>query len=397
MSSTGHPRNDDTGPRVRTDIVDRFLASVGELMQRQSRLEALYRATPLGEQNRDFGEELASMEHVVRDLRRRALDIRTTPLRRVLERLPRLASELARDLGKRVRVELIGEEVEVDRAILDHLDEPLLHIVRNAVDHGIEMPEDRTRAAKDPVGTIRITARRTGGRLKLSIEEDGAGIDVETVRKRAIERGLLVEMVAEDLPPERICELIFEPGISTRSEVTAVSGRGVGMDAVKRTLEGLGGSITVHDRPGQGTAFEIDLPVMAALQRVLVLDVRSARVAVPMTQIEAVVAEREAGVERADVDMFFVFQEEPLPLIDLAERMGLACESGRSAGAVAVLEARGFRFGLRVDRAIGDLEVFVRQVPAPLDRLNALGGVAILPDGVPVFLLELGALVESFA
>lgn len=383
--------------RVRAEVVDRFLSSVGELMQRQSRLEALYRALPLAAQDPDFGEELARMENVVRELRRRALDIRTTPLRRVLERLPRLANDLARELGKRVRVEIAGEEIEVDRTILDHLDEPLLHLVRNAVDHGLEPPDTRERLGKDPAGTIRISAACAAGRLTLCIEEDGAGIDVEAVRKRAVERGLLLEMVAEDLPPERICELIFESGISTRDAVTEVSGRGVGLDAVKRAIEGLGGSIAVRNRPGGGTAFEIDLPTMAALQRVLVLEAKGARVAIAMTQIEAVLAERDARVERPDMDAFFVFQEEPLPLLDLAEQIGLGARAARATGAVVVLEARGFRFGLLVDRALADREVFVREVPLPLDRISVLGGVAILPDGAPVFLLDLGSLVESFA
>ena len=205
--------------RVRTEAVDRFLSAVGELMQRQARLEELHRDSPLWEGHGEFGEQLEGMENVVRELRRRALDIRTTPVRRVLDRMPRVAAELARELGKRVRVELRGEEVEVDRAILDHLDDPLLHLVRNAVDHGIESPEERERAGKSPFGTIVLSAARVAGRLRVRLEEDGRGIDIEGVRRCAVERGLLLEMVAEDLPPERISELIFEAGISTRDIV----------------------------------------------------------------------------------------------------------------------------------------------------------------------------------
>ena len=381
--------------RVRTEAVDRFLASVGELMQRQARLEELHRAAPLWDQHGEFGEQLDGMEHAVRELRRRALDIRTTPVRRVLERLPRVASELARELGKRVRVELRGEEVEVDRAILDHLDDPLLHLVRNAIDHGIETPAQRERAGKDPVGSLLVSASSAAGRLRVRLEEDGRGIDVESVRRRAVERGLLLEMVAEDLPPERICELIFEPGLSTREAVTEVSGRGVGMDVVKRTIEGLGGSVSLENRVGEGTAIELELPTMAALQRVIVLEVGSERVALPVSQLEAVLAVGEAEVERAGFDAFFVYKDEPLPLLDLAEHMGLR-PLGGDRGNVLVLETRGFRFGLLVDRAVADLEVFVRETPEPLSCHKALGGVTILPDGDPVFLLEPAPLVESF-
>ena len=167
-------------------------------MQRQARLEVLYRDAPAWELHRELREELDGMENVVRELRRRALDIRTTSVRRVLQRLPRTASDIARALGKRARVELLGEEVEVDRAVLDHLDDPLLHLVRNAVDHGIEPPEERVRKGKDPVGTIRLSASQASGRLYVTVEEDGRGIDLEKVRQRAVERGLLAEMVAED-------------------------------------------------------------------------------------------------------------------------------------------------------------------------------------------------------
>ena len=365
-------------------------------MQRQARLEALHRDAPAWELHREFSEELDGMEKVVRELRRRALDIRTTSVRRVLQRIPRTANDLARSLGKRVRVELVGEEVEVDRAILDHLDEPLLHLVRNAVDHGIETPEERKRAGKDPVGTIRLSATQSSGRLYVQVEEDGRGIDLEKVRQRAVERGLVAEMVAEDLPAERICELIFEPGISTRDEVTEVSGRGVGMDAVKRGVESLGGSVTLANRPGAGTLAEIELPTMVALQRVLVLEVGTERVVIPVGQLQSVLSVAEAQVERAGIDAFFVFKDEPLPLLDLSEHIGLGPSPTRSSANVLVFETRGFGFGLLIDRAVSDLEVFVREVPDLLAGIKVLGGIAILPDGDPVFLLEPGSLVESF-
>jgi two-component system chemotaxis sensor kinase CheA len=381
--------------RVRTETVDRFLAAVGELMQRQARLETLHRSAPFWAEYREFGEELDGMEHVVRELRRRALDIRTTPVRRVLERLPRVASELARELSKRVRVELAGEKVELDRAVLDHVNEPLLHLLRNAVDHGIETPETRERAGKPPVGCIRVGASRVGGRVRIRLEEDGGGIDVEAVRRKAVERGLLLDAVAEDLPVERICELVFEPGISAREAVSEVSGRGVGLDAVKRTVEGLGGSISVETEPGHGTAFEMDLPSMVALQRVLVLELDGERVALPAVRVESVLGADEGRVEGAAVDAFFVFKDEPIPLLDLAYALGLPSRPEGGGGSVVVLETQGFRLGLRVDRAVADLEVFVREVPAVLAPLDLVGGVAILPDGVPVFLLEVAALMEE--
>ncbi len=382
--------------RVRTDLVDRFLASVGELMQRQARLAALHRKAPIWDGQHAFGEELDLMENVVRDLRRRALDIRTTSVRRITERLPMVVSELARELGKRVRFDPAGDEVEVDRAILDHLDDPLLHVVRNAVDHGLETPAEREAAGKDPVGTLRVDASLVSGRLHVCIEDDGRGIDVESVRRKAIERGLLMEMVAEDLPPERIIEFIFEPGMSTADSVTDISGRGVGMDAVKRAIEALGGTLAVSSRPGLGTRMELDLPSMVALQRVLALGVGGGCVALPMPQLDAVLGADEARIERTAGDAFFMFKDEPLPLLDLGEEIGLPGVGSTSRGNVVVMDVRGFKLGLHVERAIGNIEVYVRDVPRPLDVIPALAGVALLPDGAPVFLLDLPVVVERF-
>ena len=383
--------------RVHAETVDRFLAAVGELMQRQVRLETLYRESPLWDKHQDFGEELVGMERVVRDLRRRALEIRTTPARRVLERVPRVASELARALGKRLVVELSGEEVEVDRAVLDHLDDPLLHLLRNAVDHGLESPAERKKSGKDPVGRIEVTASRVGGRLKLRVSDDGRGIDVESLRKRAVDCGMLPEAVAEDLPRARLEELIFEPGMSTRNEVSEVSGRGVGMDAVKRSITALGGSISVFNKPGQGLAFELDLPSMVALQRVLILDVAGERAALPVVGIEEVIDLSPETVERAGSEAFAMWRDEPIPLLNLAQAIGLGMAVEHPGHNAVLVDVGGFRYGIEVDRALNEQEIFVREVPAAIAERKYLGGVAVLPDGVPVFLLEVGVLAEPFA
>ena len=336
------------------------------------------------------------MERVVRELRRRALDIRTTAVRRVLERLPRVASELARVLGKRVEVRLQGDEVEVDRAVLDHLDDALLHLVRNAVDHGIESPAKRTLAGKDQIASIQISAARLGSRLHLRVEDDGAGIDLECVRRRAVELGMMPEEVAEDLSADRLSELLFEPGMSTKDEVSEISGRGVGLDAVKRQIEALGGTLSLQSEPGRGTAFEIELPSMVALQRVLILEVVGERVAVPVSRVDSVLDVTDGAIEGVAGETFFVWKDEPMPLLDLGRLiLGLRGPDSHK-GNVIVLETQGFRYGIRVDRVAADHEVFVREVPSVLSNLKPLAGVAVLADGEPVFLLEPAVLVEDY-
>jgi chemotaxis protein histidine kinase CheA len=363
-------------------------------MQGHARLEKLHRDSPYFELHGAFGDELDQLARTVRELRRRALDIRTTPVRRLLERLPRVVYDLARELGKRVRVELAGEEVEVDRGVLDHLDDALLHLVRNALDHGLESEAERTAAGKDPVGTLRLSAARVLGRLQLRIDEDGRGIDIEKVRLRAIERGLLVEMVAEDLPAERIRELIFEPGISTKDEVSGSLGPRRRADASSARSR----RSAAHHRHERGRPRH-DFPARSAVDghhaaRAGAAGRRPAdRSADPVDR--AVLSAAEAAVERAGVDSFFMFKDEPLPLVDLGPRIGLP-SAPVGAGCVVVLEARGFKLGVLVERVVDDLEVFVRETPEPLGELSHLGGVAILRDGAPVFLLEIGSLVENF-
>jgi two-component system chemotaxis sensor kinase CheA len=377
--------------------MDRFLAGVGDLMQRQERVESLVAEVPDFDARQEIAEELERMELVARGLRQRALEIRTTPMRRLFDRVPRLASELARRLGKRVEVELGGEEVEVDRAVLDHLDDPLLHMVRNAIDHGIELPEERIAAGKPATGRISLSAEKAGSRIRLRVREDGRGIDVERVRRKAVELGLLLEAVAEDLPEPRVCELIFEPGMSTREAVTEVSGRGVGLDAVQRSVEALGGSIRVENDPAAGTTFELDLPSTVAVQRLVVLEVGSDRLTLPAIRAERVVGLDEGLVEGVGGDAFFVWNDEPLPLLDLGLRLGGAAPTtdSKPGGTAVLLEVKGFRLALRVDRAAEEVEAFVREVPAALAAHPLLGGVAVLSDGAPVFLLEPGALVEE--
>ncbi len=378
---------------VAAEKLDRFLASVGELMQHQSRFEGLHRASPVWDGHRELGDELERMAHAVRELRRRCLEIRTTPLRGRLGRLPRVAARLARDLGKQLELEISGAEVEVDRSLLDALEEPLLHLLRNAVDHGIETPEEREAQGKDPTGRIRVRAARAGSRLRLTLEDDGRGIDVDAIRARAVERGLLPEEVAEDLPPARVFELVFEAGLSSRERAGSVSGRGVGLDAVRRAIEAQRGTVALLSRAGQGTRCEIDLPLMVALQRVLVLEIRGEVVALPSTSVESVVAVCEGTLERSGDEAFFVFKDEPIPVIDLGPRVGLSAPAADADSALVFVESRGLRVGLRVDAVIADREVFVRRVPAVLEPIGLLAGVAILPSGIPVFLLDPGALI----
>jgi two-component system chemotaxis sensor kinase CheA len=311
-----------------------------------------------------------------------------------METLPRTARQIAERLGKRVEVELVGVELELDRSILDRLSDPLLHLVRNAVDHGIESPDERIQAGKPGTGSLVVEANRQKDSILIDIRDDGRGIDLESVRSRAVESGLLHPDLAVDLPPEEIAEFIFKPGLSTKSEVSDVSGRGVGMDAVKTAVESLGGSVQLQTQMGVGTTTTLVVPITAAVQRVLVVAIGNERVALPIGKVERILEVPSSSVENAGGESFTLIDDEPVLLIDLAEKLRVREATSPPDMVPIVLSVlRGEPVALRVDGFIGQQEIYVKSVPELLVRLRVLSGLTLLDDGSPVFLIDLNHLV----
>jgi len=319
--------------------------------------------------------------------------LRTAPLLRVMDPLPRLAREIAMELGKIVEVELRGAELELDRSILDRLSDPLVHLVRNAVDHGLEVPSIRTQAGKPPAGRLQIDARREKDSIRISVADDGRGIDLEAVRARAVSSGLLHAELAEELPPQEIALLVFRPGLSTAREVSDFSGRGVGLDVVKTTIESLGGCVELHSRPGLGTTTSLLVPITAAVQRVLLLGLGEETVAVPIGKVERVIEVEAVAIERAGRESFVLIGDDPVLVLDLAEQLGMGRAAEAQTTPLVLAEVRGERVALRVERLAGQQEIYVKSVPSVLLCARALAGLTVLGDGSPVFLLDLNQLV----
>jgi two-component system chemotaxis sensor kinase CheA len=331
---------------------------------------------------------LDRMERVVGDLQMRALDLRTTPLLRIVEPLPRMARDLAQRLDKRVEVEIRGGELELDRSILDRLSDPLVHLLRNAVDHGIESPEHRRAVGKPETGRVAIDAQREKDLIRIAVVDDGAGMDLEALRRRAVAAGLLHPDVAEDLPADELAVFVFHPGLSTAEQVSEISGRGVGMDAVRSTIEALGGAVELRTEHGRGTTTTLVVPITAAVQRVLLLDVGREIVALPIARVERIVELGQEAIERSAHDAFAMVDGEPLPMLDLAPCLRLPGEAGGPVATLVVVDVRGQRMALRVDRVSGQQQIYVKPVPELLAPLRALAGLTILGDGRPVFVLD---------
>jgi two-component system chemotaxis sensor kinase CheA len=375
--------------RVNTETLDRFLGTVGEVILSSSQLRSTARGRG---PTAGMSVGLDRMDRVVGELQRRALELRTTPLQRIVEPLPRMARELATRLGKRVEMEITGAQIELDRSILDRLSDPLVHLVRNAIDHGIENPETRMASGKSEVGRIEIDARRARDSIEIAVRDDGAGIDLDAVRRRAVEAGWVVSDLAEDLSPELLAAFVFRPGLSTADAITEVSGRGVGMDAVRATIESLGGDVQIVTQGGGGTTTTLTVPITAAVQRVLLLGVSGQTIAIPVAKIERVIEVRSAEIERAGSEAFVLIDDCPVPVLDLAGQLQLTAVEETENSVLALAEVHGESMALHIDSIVGHQQIYVKPVPELLSSLKVLSGLTILGDGLPVFLLDLNQL-----
>jgi len=377
--------------RVNTQTLDRFLSTVGEVILNASQVRT---SAELQEsaQTPALSEGLDRMDRVVGELQRRALELRTTRLLRIVEPLPRTAREIAERAGKKVSVEISGVELELDRSILDRIGDPLVHLLRNAVDHGIEMPEVRRAAGKPETGAIHIHARRHKDSIIIAIQDDGAGIDLDVVRTRAVEAGVLHPDLAADLPPNEIAALVFQPGLSTAQTVSEISGRGVGMDAVRATIESLGGAVEITSERGRGTTTCLIVPITAAVQRVLLLSVAGDIVALPIAKVERILELSAEQIEHSGREAFALIDEELVPVLDLADRLAIRSEPTGEVVNLVLTEMRGERVALTADRVAGQQQIYVKPVPELLANARALAGLTILGDGRPMFLIDLNQL-----
>jgi two-component system chemotaxis sensor kinase CheA len=376
--------------RVNTETLDRFLGTVGEVILNSSQLRT--EASVGSDDRRGLSVGLDRMDRVVGELQRRALELRTTPLLRIVEPLPRLARELAQRLDKRVEFEMDGVEIEVDRSILDRLSDPLVHLVRNAVDHGIEHPDTRTAAGKPAVGRLSITARRAKDSIHIEVSDDGAGMDLEAIRERAVSAGIVLRDLAEDLTPEQLAALVFRPGLSTAETVSEISGRGVGMDAVRATIESLGGQVEIKTERGQGATTTLIVPITAAVQRVILLAVSGETVAIPVAKVARIIEVKSEEIERSGRDGFTLVEDIPVPVIALAERLALPPPKPRSQEMLVLSEVRGEMMALNIDHVVSHKQIYVKPIPELLSSVRSLSGLTILGDGLPIFLLDLNQL-----
>jgi two-component system chemotaxis sensor kinase CheA len=376
--------------RISTETLDRFLGTVGEVILSSSQLRTAARTD--GGAPPSVAVGLDRMDRAVADLQWRALELRTAPIQRIVEPLPRMAREIAHRVGKQVEVTIHNAEIELDRSILDRLSDPLVHLFRNAVDHGIEAPEVRLAAGKPRAGRISVDARREKDLIHITVSDDGNGIDLEALRARAVKAGIVLSDLAEDLPAEEVAAFVFYPGLSTAEVVSDISGRGVGMDAVRATIESLGGHIELATERGRGTTATLVVPITAAVQRVLLLGVGREIVAIPIAKVERIVEIASAEVERSGREAFALVDDTPLPVIDLPEQLSIEPAEEDGVTVLVLADVRGEVMALRVDGIVGQQQIYVKPVPELLSSRKMLAGLTLLGEGRPVFLLDINQL-----
>ena len=379
---------------VRVDVrrLDAMVNLVGELVLARNRLKTLRPRL----RDDDLDRAVASLDVATSRLQGAVMTARMQPVGRVFSRFPKLARDVARQLDKQVQLDVAGADTELDRNLVEALADPLVHLVRNAIDHGIETPEARRRAGKPEQGVVRISAQQEGDHVAIEVRDDGAGIDPDRIRRKAVDKGLIDDDAAARLSAEECLQLLFLPGFSTRDEVSDLSGRGVGMDVVQSRIRELSGSVQIHSEPGAGSRFAIRVPLTLAILPTLLVEVGGDVYALPLVRVVEVLSHDPGKALWIDGQRVLDLRQQPLPLLGLREWLGLAPAPLPDSTCV-VLQAGEQRYCLAVDQVRGREEVVIKALPPTLRGLPGYAGASLIGDGRMALILDVDALYGNNA
>lgn len=376
-------RNRDEGVRtirVRTDLLDQFVNLTGELITHRHMLNT---ATTSRDWD-DLTQTLTRTGLLLDDLHHHVLQARLMPLESITGRLPRIVRDLSRKTDKKVMLQLTGAEVGIDRAVLEALTDPLVHLVRNAIDHGIEQE-----------GIVTVSARREKDLVLVEVADDGKGMDADQLRQKAVARGLMTTPQANNLSDRDALMLVCKPGFSTAEAITETSGRGVGMDVVKAAVGNLGGTLEILSAPGQGTRFQMRLPLSISIIKILLVSCAGHPMAVPITRVERTLDLPTSEIQSSGQKRGFSLDEEFISLHSLSGALGLPEVAAGETTWVILTEVQGRRIGLQVDHFLGQREAFVKSLGFPLNLLTGLSGATVEGDGKIVFIVDPSSLLEG--
>jgi two-component system chemotaxis sensor kinase CheA len=383
--------------RVDAERIDSVLNLVGELIIGKSMLHQAIsdfgRRYPKDALRNKFSDAMAFQSRVLNDLQRAVMKIRMVPVEQLFRRFPRIVRDVARQCSKDVELVLSGQDTDLDKGILDSLAEPLTHLVRNAISHGIEPAEERTKRGKPARGVVRLDAYHQGNQVIVEVIDDGQGIDIEKVRAQAIVTGLTTSAEAARLTEMQVLDFIFRPGFSTAEKVTEVSGRGVGMDVVQSVIQRMKGTVTVDSRRGQGASFRLKLPLTLAIIKALMFTIENRLYAIPLNAVAEIARSTEADVHQVDNHEVLQLRNQILPLVRLGDRP-VGPDSPTRKFFLLVTTAGEKKLGLIVDGLAGEQELVIKALDDQVVATDLVSGASILGDGRVVLILNLAAIVE---
>ncbi len=385
----------ETTIRVDTDRLDQVLNLSGEIGLTKNRLTHLRSDIMQGRNDpdtlRELDQAVSQLDMLVVNLQNAVMKTRMQPIGRLFKKYPRLARDLARSLGKDVELVLVGEETEMDKTMIEDLNDPLVHLVRNAVDHGVETVEERVAAGKSEKSIVELSARQEGDHILITIVDDGRGMRPDVIRSKAIEKGLITAEVANTLDEERCLELIFLPGFSTKDEISSVSGRGVGMDVVKTNIQKLNGTVTIQSEAGKGSTISISLPLTLAILPVLVLRLADQSFAVPLSMVREILPVTEEGLQKVSGKATMVVRGEVLPVLPLAQLIGWGSSENSEVG--VLMQFGNNSFILTADGFVGHEDVVIKSLDT--FRPKGVAGVTMSSEGDIVLILDIKELLSE--
>lgn len=389
--NTNYQKSGKVTKTVRVDIerLDNLMNLVSELIIIKTRMDDLSENST-GE---NMNETIEYLERITTNLHDAVMKVRMVPIERVFNRFPRLVRDLSKELGKGIELEMTGEETEVDRTVIDEIGDPLIHLIRNSIDHGIEMPKDRVKIGKSETGKVILKAYPDGNNVVIEVEDDGKGINCNLVRKKAIEKGVIDEKEAETLTDEESINLLFEAGFSTSDTVSDISGRGVGLDVVKSKIESINGNIEVQSTENQGTRFIIRIPLTLAIIQALLIKLSDEIYAIPLSSITEITNILPEDIRDIQGQEVILYRGKTLPIVRLNHVFGTESNEEKKELTVVVVKKGDKQAGLIVDSLIGQQEIVIKGLGRYLSKIEHLSGATILGNGNISLIIDVNSLV----
>lgn len=383
-----------SGQSVRVDIekLDSLLNLVGELVVNKARLEQIGTTHKLTE----LVETIEQMDRVTTDLQSVVMKVRMVPVGQVFNRFPRMVRDLSKELNKEINLTVEGEETELDRTVIDEIGDPLVHLIRNSIDHGVEHPEERVKKGKNPVGEVGLIARHEGNNVIIIVEDDGKGINADVIKRKAVEKGMITQEEADKMDDNEAVRLVFMAGFSTAEVVTDVSGRGVGMDVVRNKIESLGGLIDVETKIDEGSKFKIRLPLTLAIIQALLVRVQQEIYAIPLGSIDSTINITQADIKTVQNKEVILLRGQIIPIVRLVDALNVPrTEEEASEDMFAVVVHMGEqKAGIIVDNLVGQQEIVIKTMGKLLAGIKVIAGATILGNGQVALILDVGTLMQ---